>query len=156
MCIACLQHLIFFSVMSHPVHVCTPSWPRRLLGCHLASQPDSINASCSLPEKVYHLQRQHTSRKDPRGIPIHPQTQNFRDVAKTQFKIIHRAYYPFGTNIVDVTQAQSLCSLPRPTLLLRLWECPTITRCWNLVLAYIFKIKNNLATQQYFIVYIWM
>lgn len=62
---------------------------------------------------------------------------------ETQFQIIHRAYYLFRTNEAGSTQAQCpWCSLPYHTLLHRLWECPTITRYWNLVPAHIFKINN--------------
>lgn len=62
---------------------------------------------------------------------------------ETQFKIIHRAYFPFRFNKEDPSQALCpWCSLPRPTLLHRLWECPVVTNYWNDVVAYINKTSH--------------
>lgn len=47
--------------------------------------------------------------------------------------------------MTNPTQAQCpWCSLSCPTVLHRLWECPTITTYWDSVLAFIFKISKTL------------
>lgn len=67
---------------------------------------------------------------------------------ETQFKIIHRAYFPFCFNKTDPSQAQCpWCSTPRPTLLHRLWDCITVATYWNAVIAYINKINNTRITK---------
>lgn len=62
---------------------------------------------------------------------------------ETQFKIIHRAYYPFYFTKDNPSQMKCpWCSEPRPTLLHRLWDCTAITTFWNAVLDHIDRINK--------------
>lgn len=68
--------------------------------------------------------------------------------SETQFKIIHRAYFPFRFNKKDPTQAQcSWCNLPRPTLLHRLWDCNKIDAYWTKVITYINEVHKIQCTK---------
>lgn len=61
---------------------------------------------------------------------------------------MHRAYYPFYINKEDPTQMKCpWCSLPRPTLIHRLWDCTAITKYWDSIMAYIGKINKTLITK---------
>lgn len=57
---------------------------------------------------------------------------------ETQFKIMHRAYYPFSTTgSPDIGPACPWCLSNKPTLLHRFWTCTPIVTFWSSVTHFI-------------------
>lgn len=62
---------------------------------------------------------------------------------ETQFKLMHRAYYPFSSKLPSTTGASCpWCSLHKPSLLHHLWLCSRINIYWFTILKFIQEAAN--------------
>lgn len=78
-----------------------------------------------------------------RGYSLTRAITQCESLRETQFKIIHRAYYPFSTaRSPDIGPASPWCLINKPTLLHRLWTCPPIVVFWTAVTRFITRVTH--------------